>query len=56
MCKRKCAELLEAFAVHIGFERSFQEGSENETVHLIEDDFFILENRCPAETLRVKTT
>ncbi len=56
MRQRECARLHQAEAVHIGFKRSFQEGAENKAIHLIEDDFLVLEYWRPAKAFDVKTT
>src|SRR3546814_993386 len=54
--QRKGARRSKPGAVHIFFKRRLLERAKYEAVHLIEDDFIILEDRRPAKALNKKTT
>ncbi len=43
-----------AGALHILFQGGLKKSPEHEAVHLIEDDFLILEHRLPAESFDIK--
>lgn len=52
--QRECTGHRKPRAAHILFKGRLAECAENETVHLVEDDLLILENRCPAKPLHIK--